>query len=148
MTGKMFERPGAKKKAATFGAVSIITTVLDFGIFNVLVEFEPVPLLVANTLSYGAGILASYLLNKRLTFAGGGREKKHHEIGLFILINLGGLWLNNLAVVYANHLIGNEALVLNGAKLVAGVSTWVLKFVLFEKWVYPQRKAKEEETLP
>lgn len=140
MRGAPPKTAGISRKALTFGLVSIATTLLDFGLFNIFVRFETFPLLLANTISYGAGIVASYLLNKSLTFAGGGREKRHHEIALFVLINVAGLWLNNLAVVFAARAVSEQALVLNGAKLAAGVATWVLKFYLFERLVYPQRK--------
>jgi putative flippase GtrA len=129
-----------KKQAAIFGVVSIATTVLDFGLFNVLVH-AGTSVLLANTVSYSAGILASYLLNKHYTFEGGGREKIHHEIGLFVLINIGGLWVNNLAVLGASRAFSDSALVLNAAKLAAGVATWVLKYVTFKRWVYPSTEA-------
>lgn len=135
-------------KAILFATVSVATTVVDFGLFNLLVWTGQMPLLVANTISYGAGIIASYLLNKSLTFAGGGRDKIHHEIGLFVLINVAGLWLNNLAVVYAAHLAGGSAIALNAAKLAAGAGTWAAKFFLFQRWVYPQPAAAEDETVP
>lgn len=125
-----------KKQAAIFGVVSIVTTVLDFGLFNVLVHLGT-SLLLANTISYSAGILASYLLNKHYTFEGGGREKIHHEVGLFVLINVGGLWVNNLAVFAASRAFNDSAIVLNFAKLAAGVATWVFKYATFKRWVYP-----------
>ncbi len=127
------------RRVATFGAVSVATTLLDFGLFNVLVVSAAVPVIAANTASYGAGIVASYALNKRLTFAGGGRDKRSHEIALFLALNLGGLWLNNVAVAVAALAAGGSPLLLNAAKLAAGVVTWLLKFVTFKHWVYPLR---------
>lgn len=131
--------PGARQ-ATWFGIVSIITTVLDFALFNVLFELDVMPVVAANTVSYGAGIIASYVLNKRLTFAGGGRDKRHHEVGIFVAINVVGLLLNNAAVGIAVRWIGDSALMLNLAKLAAGAATWVLKFVTFKRWVYPMRE--------
>lgn len=125
-----------KKQAAIFGAVSVATTVLDFAVFNVLVQIGT-SLILANTVSYGAGILASYVLNKRWTFEGRGRDKIHHEIGLFVLINVAGLAVNNLGVIGAAHVFSHSTIVLNLAKLGAGAATWVLKYVTFKRWVYP-----------
>ena len=141
---------GRLKQFTTFGAISVATTLLDFGIFNVLIAQDDFPVVSANTIGYGAGILASYILNKRLTFQGGGRDNRSHEFALFVVINLVGLLLNNLAVGVAEAVYSDAALVLNGAKLAAGVATWVLKFVAFERWVYPSREAaaKEGPTAP
>lgn len=124
-------------QVAAFGAVSVTTTLIDFGLFNVLVLVALLPAVAANTVSYSAGILASYVLNKTVTFAGGGRDNRTHEVALFVAVSLGGLALNNAAVAAAAALTGGSALLLNGAKLAAGVAAWVLKFVAFERWVYP-----------
>lgn len=134
------------KQFTTFGAISVATTLLDFGIFNaILFAQDDFPTVSANTIGYGAGILASYVLNKRLTFQGGGRENRSHEFALFVAINLVGLALNNLAVGAAEAFYSDAALVLNGAKLAAGVATWVLKFVAFERWVYPSREGATDQ---
>lgn len=127
---------------AAFGAVSVTTTVLDFGLFNLLVLSEAAPVVVANTLSYGAGIVASYVLNKRLTFAGGGRDHRSHEIALFVALSLGGLLLNNAAVAVAAWTVGSP-LLLNAAKIGAGAATWVFKFLAFDRWVYPRPTAED-----
>ncbi len=130
---------------ATFGAVSVATTVLDFGLFNLFLLAEALPVVVANTISYGSGIVASYLLNKHLTFRGGGRDNRTHEIALFVAFNLGGLWLNNLAVGVAAGAVGGAPLVLNAAKLAAGVVTWLVKFTAFDRWVYPTAPARTDD---
>jgi putative flippase GtrA len=128
------------RQAVIFGAVSIVTTIVDFALFNVLNRLGT-SLLLANTIAYSAGIVASYLLNKHWTFDGGGRDKIHHEIGLFVLINIGGLWVNNFGVLLAARVFDDSTLVLNLAKLVAGAATWVLKYVTFKRWVYPAARS-------
>lgn len=123
------------KQVSTFGAVSIATTILDFALFNLMVVTRAVPVVPANTLSYSAGIAASYLLNKRFTFGGGGRNKRSHEVALFVLFNIGGLALNNLAVALVADV--RSTLLLNAMKLLAGVVAAIVKFVGFKRWVYP-----------
>jgi hypothetical protein len=49
--------------------------------------------------------------------------------------------VNNLAVLGASRAFSDSALVLNAAKLAAGVATWVLKYVTFKRWVYPSTEA-------
>lgn len=127
------------RQVATFASVSVATTVLDFALFNVLIGFDVLSPLVANTISYGAGIVASYVLNKRITFSGGGRANRGHEVGLFVVLNLVGLGINNGAVAIAARGADESALLINAVKLLAGVGTWVLKFVTFKYWVYPHR---------
>lgn len=142
-------RVGGRKlprQVAVFGVVSVTTTLLDFGLFNAFVFFGLFPIVLANTISYGSGIAASYLLNKKMTFVGGGRDKRHHEVGLFVLISLSGMLLNNVAVAAAAGIAGGSALMLNAAKLAAGIATWVFKFVTFKRWVYPVAAPSETAT--
>jgi putative flippase GtrA len=130
------------KQVSTFAAVSVATTVLDFALFNLLVFGDLLSPVVANTLSYGSGIVASYVLNKRLTFAGGGRDKRSHEFAIFVVINLLGLGLNNASVLLATRVAQETAFALNAAKLIGGVITWAFKFFAFKRWVYPMDRAE------
>jgi putative flippase GtrA len=127
------------RQVVAFASVSVATTILDFALFNVLIGFDVFSPLVANTISYGAGIVASYVLNKQFTFSGGGRDNRGHEVALFVVLNLVGLGINNGAVAVAARGADESTLLINVVKLLAGVATWVLKFVTFKLWVYPHR---------
>lgn len=130
---------GRIKQVVTFGAISVLTTLIDFGVFNLLIAGDRLPTIAANTIGYATGILASYVLNKQLTFSGGGHDSRTREFTLFVAINIVGLLLNNAAVGGAEAVLSDSPVVLNAAKLAAGVVTWVLKFGAFERWVYPER---------
>lgn len=134
------------RQISTFGAVSVATTLLDFALFNALIFSDAVPVVAANTISYSAGIVASYLLNKRFTFAGGGREKRSQEVALFLVFNILGLGLNNVAVALVADV--RSTLLLNAVKLLAGAVAALVKFVGFKRWVYPMVAAivAEEES--
>jgi putative flippase GtrA len=139
MTTQLFARGRglATREVITFGAVSVGTTGMDFAIFNLLITVTALSPVTSNTISYSVGVVVSYLLNKRLTFRDGGRDNKAHEMGLFVVINVLGLLLNNGAIALVAREFGRSTLLLDAAKLAAGVGTWVLKFVMFKKWVYP-----------
>ncbi|MGZ8592340.1 MAG: GtrA family protein, partial [Actinomycetota bacterium] len=131
------ERSGVAR-VSMFGVVSVVTTAVDFGLFNLLVSGDVAGPVVANVISYTAGLSVSYVLNKRYTFAGGGRDRLSRELGTFTLLNLLALGLSTAAVAGVVAMIGNRPILLNGAKLAAGAATWVLKYVAFERWVYPR----------
>jgi putative flippase GtrA len=123
-----------------FGVVSVGTTLMDFAVFNLLISVTALSPVTANTISYSVGVVVSYLLNKRLTFREGGRDNRGHEMGLFLVINIVGLALNNGAIALVAREFGRSTVVLDAAKLAAGAGTWVLKFVTFKRWVYPAAK--------
>jgi putative flippase GtrA len=131
------------RRVATFAAVSVLTTVIDFGLFNLLLKLSTLSVVEATTISYSTGVLASYWFNKRYTFKGGGRESIRQELILFVGINLLGLALNNLLVIAVARAAGRNALALNGARMVAGAATWVFKYLAFRRWVYPTAAGKE-----
>jgi putative flippase GtrA len=126
------------RRLAAFGAVSVVATIADLGLFNLLVINDLTPLLVATTLGYTLGMATSYLLNRRFTFDGG-RDRRVHEMGIFVLINLVGLILNNGTVALFAGLFGRQTLVLNLARILAAALTWAFKFVTMQQWVFPPR---------
>jgi putative flippase GtrA len=133
-------RGALSREVLTFGAVSVGTTLMDFAIFNLLVSTTTLSPVASNTISYSAGVVVSYMLNKRLTFRDGGRDNRSHEMGLFLLINVVGLGFNNGVIALVAREFGRSTLVLDAGKLAAGIATWALKFVTFKRWVYPAAK--------
>lgn len=125
-------------RVSLFGVVSVATTALDFALFNVLVSGGSTGPVLANVVSYSAGVLASYTLNKRYTFAGGGRDRVSQELGMFLLFNLLALGFNTAAVSGVALVLGEQPVLLNAAKLAAGAATWMFKYVAFKRWVYPE----------
>ncbi len=105
-----------------------------------MTALSPVP---SNTISYSVGVVASYLLNKRLTFQDGGRDRRSQEMGLFLIINVVGLALNNGVIALVAQGFGRGTLVLDAGKLAAGIATWGLKFITFKRWVYPAPQPAE-----
>jgi putative flippase GtrA len=124
-------------RISMFGVVSVATTVVDFALFNMLVASETASPVAANVVSYGAGVVASFWLNKRYTFSGGGRARLSQEFGMFALFNLAALALNTAGVAAVSLAFGDQPLLLNSAKLAAGAAIWALKYISFKRWVYP-----------
>jgi putative flippase GtrA len=125
------------REVLTFGAVSLVTTVIDFAIFNLLVSATTLSPVISNTISYSAGVVMSYVLNKHLTFRDGGRDNRGQEMGLFLIINIVGLAFNNGVIALVAREFGRSTLMLDAGKLAAGIGTWALKFITFKRWVYP-----------
>ncbi len=76
--------------------VGLAVTVFDIGLFMALHTVLGVPELAANTLSYSAGAVNSFLLHRYWTFAGRPRKAFVGQLSQFMLIWLGGLLASNL----------------------------------------------------
>ena len=87
-------RPKWLVQAVKFGAVGILNTGIDLGLYFVLTRWlglGALPIL-AKSLSYSAGILNSFLWNKYWTFRS--RASAWATLVPFILVNLAGLGIN------------------------------------------------------
>ncbi|MFN2590307.1 MAG: GtrA family protein [Actinomycetota bacterium] len=121
-----------------FGIVSVVATVVDLAVFNAFLLWVPAPLAIDVTFAYTAGLATSFVLNRRFTFAGRGRSAVR-EAALFGAVSLLGLAVNTGAVELVARFVGEDALPLNLARLVAAGTVWGLKFFAIDRWVFPER---------
>jgi putative flippase GtrA len=94
------ETHGALRSAARFVIVGMLGTSIDFALFSALNLLLGVPALVANTLSYGAGIANNYVLHRNWTFDLRPRRAMRGQLVQFIGISLSALIANNLLVLW------------------------------------------------
>jgi len=83
------------KQALRFGIVGLLNTALDLALYFVLTRwvgmFAALPV-AAKVVSYSAGLLNSFFLNRSWTFHSQARVQ--HALPRFVLFNLVGLLLN------------------------------------------------------
>jgi putative flippase GtrA len=79
-------RPVWLSQAAQFALVGVSNTLLDFGLFSLLVHLR-VPVVVSNCISYSAGVAWSFFWNQRWTF-GNAAGFRLTVAGRFLLVNL------------------------------------------------------------
>jgi putative flippase GtrA len=121
---------GSLRRTARYLAVGLASTALDLTLFAVLQIYVGLPSLIANTASYGSGIVGNYALQRSWTFrdrTGPGRALGK-QFAQFLVVSLMALALNNLLVLApgaaAVRLIGSVTFGLMLAKLGAtGVGT-------------------------
>ncbi len=120
---------------ARFAAVGMVNTTVDIGLFWLLHDPLGVPYLIANVISYSAGVINSFVMNKLWTFA---ETRRHGRVSqqfrLFIAINLASLGLSTLVLWVLSGGLGVMT-----AKLVATVASFVCNFWASRKFVYRAR---------
>lgn len=82
-----------------FALVGAIGTLLDFAVLTILKEAFGFPTLIANTISYGAGLLNNFTLNRLWTYPESRSKKIWAQLGQFGFVSLIGVLLNNLIVL-------------------------------------------------
>ncbi len=83
-----------------FGMVGVVNTLIDLVLFSLLVQGVAMAVVPANILSYGTGIVNSFLMNRTWTFSDRSRGKALlKSFSLFVGINLLGLAFSTLLVL-------------------------------------------------
>ena len=87
-------------RIARFSIVGVLNTIIDIGVFFVLVWWVEMPLIPANLLAFGAAVANSYVFNRSWTFkasivaASTGHVSRFVLLsGVGVLIATGALWL-------------------------------------------------------
>jgi putative flippase GtrA len=112
----------------------VANTAVDFLVFTVL-SWSGIGIYLSQVLSYSAGMLNSYIVNRSWTFRSKGKFFGAQMVR-FIAVNLALLCLSLLVLRVATGTLGWQRL---AAKLCATACTMVLGFLLNRLWVF--RKA-------
>jgi Predicted membrane protein len=116
------------RQGITYGFVGILNTSVDFVTFILLTHFLSVYFLLAQTLSYGAGTLNSYLWNSKVTFSES--KKSGTRFLKFVILNVSVLLLT-LIVMRLLHFL---PLYVN--KVISTVVGLAFNFILSKVWVF------------
>ena len=135
-----------------FLTVGVANTAIDMGLLWILTT-QGVGLLGANLVSTSAGLIFSFLVNRRFTFRYSGSKPMWRQIVEYFAITLVGLWLlQPPIIVFVQGLAegwGIEAqLALMVGKVAATVVTLVWNFFLYRSIVFRERPAPVVTTSP
>jgi len=124
--------PQALLQPLRFGIVGITNTGLDLAVFWLLAGMLGMPILIANTISYSAGVLNSFVLNRLWTFRGVAfRNSAEVQLPLFMVVSLIGLSVANVILWLCA-----QVLPVGVAKLVSVAVTLVWNFFASKRIVF------------
>jgi putative flippase GtrA len=78
-----------------FGIVGVIATLVDMGVLVILKELLLIDVLIASAISFCVSVAVNYILSMTFVFKSE-NQNKVIEVGIFILLSIGGLCLNQL----------------------------------------------------
>ena len=78
-----------------FGIVGVIATFVDMGVLVLLKELLHIDVLVSSAISFCVSVMVNYILSMTFVFKSK-NQNKVREIIIFILLSVGGLFLNQL----------------------------------------------------
>lgn len=138
-------------KLLKFITVGGINTVIDFGIYNLLIYKFGWWLILANVVSFSTAVTNSYFLNKYWTF----QDKEKTSIiqfSKFFIVNIIGLGLStgivylgeSFLAIYLDNL--EEVWRYNIAKVISVILVWVWNYLAYEYYIFRQPKPTGPET--
>jgi putative flippase GtrA len=129
-----------------FATVGGLSTALDFAVLFLL-KAVGLPTAAANTLSYSAGIILNFNLNRRWTYAASRTKRLTTQFLQFAAISLAGLVLNSaLVIVLAAPLGAHFNLPTQGtliAKVLATGASLCWNFAANRLWTFNDIQAQE-----
>jgi putative flippase GtrA len=125
-------RPGAYTQFLKFALIGAVNTALHYVVFLVLLKFVKIDYLIASSIGYCSGVLNSYYMNRRWTFAAA-TGSSILEFSQFVCINVIALSVNLISL---NVLVTSFKIIPELAQVIAIVLSTVCNFVGNKYWTF------------
>ena len=131
------------RRLSRYGAVSIVTSLVVFGVLGLLVGVVNAPAGWSNVAATLVGIALSFELNRRWAWEGRSQGRTPIQVASFVTINLTGLIISTAAV----HSVAVEATqhhltrlvrtgAVEGVNIAAWGVLWVIQFLILDRFVF------------
>lgn len=112
--------------------------IVDYGSFYALYYGLGIALYIANSFSFGLGLVISFMLNRLWTFGDRNFTKKaHHQLGFYSLLAIINLFLTNVFVGLLNHVgVGPR---IGKIITIAVIAAW--NFYIYHKFIFTEQKS-------
>ena len=144
------------KQILKFGVVGGIAFLIDAGTLMLLTTLTPIPLLVANTISFTVSLVFNYWASMKFVFEGKAQGKeKIGEFIIFLIISIIGLLINNVVlwlcaeVIYQRwswlqSLINEDLAVLAGKIIATGI---VMVYNFIARKIFLEKKDDDQNEI-
>lgn len=118
------------EKVAKYVFFGAVTAGIEFGVFVALLSI--VHIYVASTISFFAGLLASFLFNKFIVFRNSQNIKKS-EVGLFLVLGVANSQLSSLLTLGASFVMPSLLAKIASMVMIALWNYLLMNFFIFRK---------------
>lgn len=140
---KAFLKRALNRETVSYLIVGGLTTLLDWGLFTVLVKSLGMDHLIANIISTAAAIFFAFFANKFIVFRSMGRDKNtlFSELGRFLGSRLATFLLQEALLFLGVNLLHFDSVLM---KMLTSVLVIILNYFLSKIFIFKKEKADEE----
>lgn len=110
-----------------------IATIVDFGVFNLLIYGFGVWYVTSNAIGAIVGAVVNFIISTRWAFAGSKNSLKN-QIFKYSLVSFGSMVLNTFFVYLLTDIAGFSP---NGSKIIVAITVaWTFNFLLMRYYVF------------
>ena len=118
-----------------FGLVGVIATVIDYAILMFLsqvIGWDPV---LSSGISFTISLVFNYLASMKYVFVRKEDMDRRKEFGIFVVLSLIGLALNQVCMEIGTSILGSGAIAVTVNKVIATAIVMVWNFLSRKKWL-------------
>ncbi len=97
--------PTERMRFMRFAVVGIIGAIVDFGTFNLLVAFTPIPAVWASVISFTAAVCSNFIWNRYWTYPDSRSKPLTGQVFQFILVSVIGLAIRTPLFAYLEKVL-------------------------------------------
>jgi putative flippase GtrA len=130
--GRRLSGSGSMAQFIKFAIVGVLNSAIQYLVFLFLYSLTGTQYLLASIIGYVAGMINSYILNRKWTF-GSRNQKLLTELSRFVAVNLISLGVN-LGLLFL--LVSTGVMVPQWAQVLAIAGSTLVNFVLNKIWTF------------
>jgi putative flippase GtrA len=134
-----------KSTSLRFVSVGIANTLIDFGIYTILIA-SGVSSLIANYPATTTAMVFSFFANKKYTFKDNSKVASK-QVLTFLIVTLFGLWVLQPITIYlvegtARHITTSDIVGSIVAKLAATIVSLTWNYILYSRFVFTKKESE------
>ena len=128
------------KRFARFAVVGTTTFLIDYALLMVLSQLLGMDPVLAGAISFTVSLVINYLASMKFVFTRREDISRRRQFGLFVLLSLIALALNELIIWLGMMRIPNTPLNLTIVKVVATMMVTLWNFISRSRWLDAERR--------
>lgn len=118
-----------------FGIVGVIAFAIDYGVLMLLSQVVGIDPVISAGISFCISVVFNYLASMRFVFTHREDLSTQREFGIFIILSIIGLAINEACMLVGVSIWGDSVLAVTGTKIIATAVVMLWNFWSRKRWL-------------